>query len=344
MGLKQRCIRMAMLNADTSIPNVYADMGTFGDILHRVLAEAASRMQDYLMIQHSVFDVVKGEYPTSLENFDVILITASAASSYHLEPWIQELERYIVSVYRDNARVKIFGSCFGHHIICQALLKDNGLRVERSPKGWEIGVSPVALTEGFRSAYAASIQRKPTNSYRRYAGRLPSPDDEDTDVDCTPMPKDLTGSAIPQTVRLQFVHEDQVILPYGKENLSEPWVLLGSTDHCAVQGIFQPGRVLTLQGHFEFDKFESRQTQRIFGADTSSTQERSNSNDSFGGALRDEMDDGYLVAEMVVLFLSGRGGEKDMAVIEQQETLPTPRASLELCERLPHLHHDNLGG
>lgn len=320
-----------MLNADTSIPNVYADMGTFGDILHRVLAEAASRMEEDLTIQHSVFDVVKGEYPISLENFDVVLITASAASSYHLEPWIQELERYIVSVYRDNTRVKIFGSCFGHHIICQALLKDHGLRVEKSRKGWEIGVSPVALTEKFRKAYAASMHRKPTNSHSQYAGRLPSPDDEDTDITYPRTLNDLTKFVVPQNVRLQFVHEDQVVMSHGNTSLPESWCLLGSTDHCAVQGVYQPERVFTLQGHFEFDKFESQQTKRIFGADTSTSQERTAAHHISDAVLTDEIDDGYLVAEMVVRFLSSSGGDNGMTMLEQQDTLPTPRASLEMC-------------
>lgn len=320
-----------MLNADTSIPNVYADMGTFGDILHRVLAEAASRMEEDLTIQHSVFDVVKGEYPIYLENFDVVLITASAASSYHLEPWIQKLERYIVSVYRDNARAKIFGSCFGHHIICQALLNDHGLRVEKSPKGWEIGVSPVALTEKFRKAYAASIQRKPTNSYSQYAGRLPSPDDEDSDIMFPRTLNDLTDFVVPQNVRLQFVHEDQVVMSPGNTPLPESWCWLGSTDHCAVQGVYQPGRVFTLQGHFEFDKFESQQTKRIFGADTSTSHQRTASHHISDGALTDEIDDGYLVAEMVLRFLSSTGGENGMTVLEQQDTLLTPRTSLEMC-------------
>lgn len=331
MGSKQRCIRMAMLNADTSIPNVYANMGTFGDILHHVLVEAASRMKEDVEIQHSVFNVVKGEYPKSLDNFDVILITASAASSYHVEPWIQRLERYIVSVYRDNARVKIFGSCFGHHMICQALLKDHGIRVEKSPKGWEIGVSPVALTEEFRKAYTASIQRKPTNSHARYADRLPSPDEEGTEIIYTRIQDDLAGPAMPRSVRLQFVHEDQVIMLDGKKSLPEPWFLLGSTDHCAVQGVYHPGKVFTLQGHFEFDKFESQHTKRIFGADASSAQKKTNADAKSDNALTDEIDDGYLVAEMVVRFLFGSIREHGTTVSEQQEALPTPRASLEMC-------------
>lgn len=331
MGSNQHHIRMAILNADTSIPNVYTNMGTFGDILYGVLAEAASRMEENLTIRHSVFDVVKGEYPASLENFDAVLVTASAASSYHPEPWIQELAKYVTTVFEDNPRVKIFGSCFGHHIICQTLLKDHGLRVDKNPKGWEVGVSPVVLTDEFIKAYAASAQRKSTKKTAQRAGRLPSPDDEGNDMTYTRNPDDLMAPVIPQSFRLQFVHEDQVVMPYGNTSLPEPWFLLGSTDHCDVQGVYQPGRVFTLQGHFEFDKFGSQQTNRIFGADTSSAQERMNTHCQSDGAARDEIDDGYLVAEMVVRFLSETGGENGTALFEQQETLPTPRTSLELC-------------
>lgn len=330
MCLKHRCIRMAILNADTSIPNVYANMGTFGDILYRVLAEAAWRIDENLTIKHSVFDVVKGRYPESLLDFDVILITASAASSYHRESWIQELEQYIVQVYKNHADVKIFGSCFGHHIISQALLKDQGLRVEKSPKGWEIGISRVALTDEFRKTYAASIERNLVCGFDPYTGRLPSPDDDGNDNRCISFRNSVTAFEIPQTVRLQFVHEDQVVMPYRTTALSSPWLLLGSTEHCAVQGVYQPGRVLTLQGHFEFDKFESRQTEKIFGADRRFVGEKTTACCGSDETKTDELDDGYLVAEMVVRFFCEAGGQDGTMSFEQQETLPTPRTSVEL--------------
>lgn len=324
-----------MLNADTSTPNVYANMGTFGDILYRVLTDAAWRMSENLTTEHSVFNVVKGEYPGSLANFDAVLITASAASSYHLKPWIQTLEKYIVGLYRSHKHIKIFGSCFGHHLICQALLKDYGLRVDKSPKGWEIGINNITLTSDFRKAFTASIERNPTTIYGHYSGRLPSPDDVDDDngdIDIS-VARSLTGitaSASPATVRLQFVHEDQVIMPSTGTSLPKPWILLGSTEHCAVQGVYQPGRVLTLQGHFEFDKFESRHTERIFGADLVSAADKTYDWGSLERDMKDEIDDGYLVAEMVVQFLLEEGGKDGMERFEPQETLPSPRASVEI--------------
>jgi hypothetical protein len=50
-------------------------------------------------------------------------------------------------------------------------------------------------------------------------------------------------------MRLNLIHQDQV----NPESLSKDFVNIGSSDLCEVQGIYKRGRVLTLQGHAEFD-------------------------------------------------------------------------------------------
>jgi hypothetical protein len=63
---------------------------------------------------------------------------------------------------------------------------------------------------------------------------------------------------------MQFVHADHVselsnpILPSG-------FVNIGSTKLCAIQGLWEKNRVLTYQGHIEFDEFVNRETIRAFG-------------------------------------------------------------------------------
>ena len=63
--------------------------------------------------------------------------------------------------------------------------------------------------------------------------------------------------------RLQLIHGD-VVAPFRFPTeeayllnacLPEPWINIGSTEKCLIQGLYYPGRVLTLQGHFEFDAF-----------------------------------------------------------------------------------------
>lgn len=322
-----------MLNADTSVPNVYGSLGTFGDILQRVLAAAASQAYTDLAIRHSVYNTVAGEYPESLDDVDAIIITASAASTYDDQWWIQKLEEFVIMLYTQHPRIKMFGSCFGHHLICQALLNDNGLRVEKHPRGWEIGISEVVFSDAFRETFTRSCgTKRDGRSTSRPVGRLPTPDEGDSDSGEHGY-FGSTASQVPPSARLQFVHADEVVstLP-----LAPPWILVGSTEHCTVQGVYQAGRVLTLQGHFEFDKFEDRQTMEIFGANPTCNSD-SRTDDLRVADPRRAQDDGEVVAEMVVRFLvegntyspvTGQGA-RGYRTQRAKTRLPTPRTSTE---------------
>lgn len=326
MALRARCLRVAMLNADTSVPNVYADLGTFGDILHRKILAAAERAYDGLSIVHSVYNVVTGEYPDSLDDWDAVFITASAASSYGNEPWVQRLEEYVVMMYGRHPEIKLFGSCFGHHIICQALLKSHGVRVAKRPSGWEIGVSPVEFTNEFRETFAHAGAKIIKDSCLRIPKRLPTPESESEDdgikKSCF---LEGVGRMVPKSAYLEFVHADEIVLPSPEFSLPEPWILLGSTEHCKIPGIYQPGRVFTLQGHFEFDTFKSQETMRIFGADEASNPQPEDGPEA-GKAPGPECDGPEAVVDILVQFLaegwavSKLGRDKILAYGD----LPTP--------------------
>lgn len=326
MAIGARCLRVAMLNADTSVPNVYANLGTFGDILHRKLVGAADRTHAGLSVVHSVYNVVIGEYPDSLDDWDALFITASAASSYDDEAWIQRLEEYIVMVYKTHPHIKLFGSCFGHHIICQALLKDHGVHVAKRPDGWEIGVSEVEFTNDFREAFAHFGSTAVKESCVRLPNRLPTPESEsEDDGDKISGVLKGAGRVVPNSAYLEFVHADEVVLPSPDLSLPDPWTLLGSTEHCKVPGIYQPGRVLTLQGHFEFDTFKSQETMRIFGADKVSNPQQDQGPEA-GKTSGPECDGPEAVVDILVQFL-----EEDYAVTRLRHSrvlahtdLPTP--------------------
>jgi GMP synthase-like glutamine amidotransferase len=306
-----RCLRVAMLNADTSVPNVYADLGTFGDILYRKLLAASGRTHDQIKITHSVYNVVMGEYPDSLDDLDAVFVTASAASSYEKLAWITKLEEYVVMLYKTQPQIKLFGSCFGHHIICQALLKDYGVAVAKRPGGWEIGVSEIKFTEEFREAFArAGSLAVEETSCLRWPGRLPTPEstsgEDDGKGSCS---YERLDWAVGKSAYLEFVHSDEVVVQAHTDSescsLPKPWVLLGTTEHCKVPGIYQPGRVFTLQGHFEFDTFKSQETVRIFGAGDSlaSTKEPSDASET-GKDVGQACEDGEAVVDMLLHFLT----------------------------------------
>ncbi|KAH7402953.1 class I glutamine amidotransferase-like protein [Pyrenochaeta sp. MPI-SDFR-AT-0127] len=226
-------IRICMFNADVPVPIVHAQKAsTYGRIFHQILAAAGRQILPNTIIESIDYDVMKGEFPASLADVDAIFVSGSAYSTYDDKEWIRRLDDYIFGVYCSHSKVKIFGSCFGHQLICQSLLKRFGVKIEADPKGWEIGVKEIALHERFRHMLGKNS-------------------------------KCLASQSIPKKMRLQFVHHDHVVIP-NPEILPSSWVMLGSTQHCAVQGVYEPGRILTFQGHFEFDRLVNSETIKFF--------------------------------------------------------------------------------
>lgn len=279
-------IRICMLNADYPVPAVFAQRApTYGRIFHELLAKASPNVN----IQSTDFDVRELQYPDSIDQYDAIIISGSGNSSYDDIPWVHQLDAYIREVYQNHPQIKIFGSCFGHQIVCQSLLREHGVKVEKDPNGWEIGVKQISLHQAFQSAFS-----RPT----------------------------------PQNIRLQFVHHDHVVIP-TPNSLPPSWTTFGSTQHCAVQGVYEPGRVFTLQGHFEFDRFVNSETVKTFFSSWAP--------EALDAALKgiDEDDDAMAAAQMTLAFLLEEqpgpiGGEKLLNVeeptslLESEAQIPVP--------------------
>lgn len=47
--------------------------------------------------------------------------------------------------------------------------------------------------------------------------------------------------------------------------MKEGFESIGRSEHCALQGVWKRGRVLTYQGHAEFDRFVNGETAKVFG-------------------------------------------------------------------------------
>ncbi|OBS21613.1 hypothetical protein FPOA_07949 [Fusarium poae] len=218
-----------MLNADAPVPSVTEQRApSYGHIFHELLSQSAVRVAPGLSVEAEYFDVYHGTYPESLTNFDAIVISGSSASSYEDKDWIKQLDAYIAKVYAEQPHVKIFGSCFGHQIICQSLFREHGIYVEKDPKGMEIGVHTVQLDQDFLKALGSRSSVINNNK-----------------------------------LGLQFVHGDHVKVPEGY-SLPPTWLSMGQTKHCAFQGAYKPNHVLTYQGHFEFDRFINIETCKFF--------------------------------------------------------------------------------
>jgi GMP synthase-like glutamine amidotransferase len=138
----------------------------------------------------------------------------------------------LLDMYHNHPHIHLFGSCFGHQIICQAILSPSPSAscVSYDPKGWELGIHAITLSSEFLSRFGPVVSNHSSNGTQ---------------------------------LRLQFVHHDHVVVP--PTGLPEGWMSIGRSEHCALQGVYQPGRILTYQGHAEFDTFINTETLRTFG-------------------------------------------------------------------------------
>lgn len=305
-------IHVAALDADIPCLSVYKERGLYSSMFRTLLQNAAQRLnksdtqsngtQSNLSVHVTAFDAVGSSLPPlstlrqssssphagPLCPIDAILITGSGFSAYENRPWIHALQSFIKTVYTEYPDVKIFGSCFGHQIIAQALLRHADAEsqveaasthhVEHAPTGYEMGIQPITLDPAFTARFPPLARAAP--------------------------------------FRIQLIHGDQVVptpaaleAATGPITLPAPWMNIGSSAQCAIQGLYNPGRVLTYQGHFEFDAFVNRELMQEFGrranwaaGDVASYQEQIDSSVVEGG---EDDDDAKAAAEAVLLFMVG---------------------------------------
>lgn len=81
------------------------------------------------------------------EAYDVYLITGGKYSVFEELDWQDRLFQFIRELH--HKQIKLIGVCYGHQAIAHAL----GGAVERSPKGWGVGIMPVNVVRktGFAS-------------------------------------------------------------------------------------------------------------------------------------------------------------------------------------------------
>jgi GMP synthase-like glutamine amidotransferase len=99
----------------------------------------------------TAFDVQHGEWPDPVA-FTGAIITGSAAGVYEGDAWIGALFDWIRMA---KGELKMVGVCFGHQAMAQAL----GGRVEKSERGWGVGLHryDVVSREPWMEPWAASV-------------------------------------------------------------------------------------------------------------------------------------------------------------------------------------------
>ncbi len=121
-----------------------AQWGNYSDMIRTMLGH------DRL---YRSYDVQAGRLPEDPAECTAYVITGSSAGVNDDLPWIPPFLDFLREV---RGRAKLVGICFGH----QAMAKAFGGAVERSPKGWELGLHRyeiVAPPPGMREPLAFAI-------------------------------------------------------------------------------------------------------------------------------------------------------------------------------------------
>ncbi|MBU1539499.1 MAG: type 1 glutamine amidotransferase [Alphaproteobacteria bacterium] len=134
--------RIAILETGAPPPAMAAAHGDYPAMFRDLLGEA---------FDFETFDVQAGQWPEA-GDFDAAIITGSAAGVYEDAPWIGDLLDWIRAA---KGRTRLVGVCFGHQAMAQAL----GGRVEKSERGWGVGLHryQVESVEPWMTPAAAAV-------------------------------------------------------------------------------------------------------------------------------------------------------------------------------------------
>jgi len=86
------------------------------------------------VFEFKTFNILDDEFPKDHLECDGWIVTGSPHGVYEDHSWIPTVSQLINNIYEAN--LPIFGVCFGHQLIAQAL----GGHVEKSEKGWGLGL------------------------------------------------------------------------------------------------------------------------------------------------------------------------------------------------------------
>ena len=151
--------RIAILETGAQPPALAARHGDYPAMFRALLGEGFA---------FETFDVQAGQWPDAAA-FDAAIITGSAAGVYEDAPWIADLLDWIRSA---KGRTRLVGVCFGHQAMAQAL----GGRVEKSDRGWGVGLhryevvspepwmSPAASAVAIPASHQDQVVEKPAEA------------------------------------------------------------------------------------------------------------------------------------------------------------------------------------
>ncbi|TXR54887.1 glutamine amidotransferase-related protein [Reinekea thalattae] len=109
-------------------PKLASHHGQYADMIQATLSPHGD-------FSFQLYDALAQQLPNPIDDCDGYILTGSVHDAHSDEDWVLNLIDWLQKC--DAKRTKLVGICFGHQIIMRAL----GGTVERSNKGWGIGLS-----------------------------------------------------------------------------------------------------------------------------------------------------------------------------------------------------------
>lgn len=136
-------MKLIVLRAGDAAPPVAARRGEFFSWIVR-----EAQATDATWVEH---DIRKDAPLPSPQDADGFIITGSSSSVTERAPWMLRAEELFREIHA--AKTPLFGICFGHQIIGQAL----GGEVAKNPRGREIGTVSVRVHDGAEDPILAGL-------------------------------------------------------------------------------------------------------------------------------------------------------------------------------------------
>jgi GMP synthase-like glutamine amidotransferase len=151
-------MKIAILETGTPPGPLAEAFGRYPDMFRKLLGD------DYV---GPSYDVTRQDFPARLEDHSAYLVTGSPAGVYDDYPWIAPLKNFLVSA---KGKTKLIGVCFGHQIMAETF----GGRVEKSGKGWGVGLQEYQVFQPASWMDEAEWVAVPVSHQDQVVGRPPS--------------------------------------------------------------------------------------------------------------------------------------------------------------------------
>ena len=138
-------MKVGILECGVPPASVTAEHGSYADTVRRMLGPGHDAQ---------VFTALQGVLPPAPETCDAYVVTGSPAGVMDDLPWIPPLLDFLRAA---RGRARLVGLCFGH----QAMAAAFGGRVEKSPRGWGLGLHAYDVVERAAWMDAAATIRAP---------------------------------------------------------------------------------------------------------------------------------------------------------------------------------------